>query len=219
MLQGTYAYAGPPAMVAPTSGRKRKEPASRTLQPRPSAAFHALNGDQSSLLQMTPGSEAGQPPRKKRGRPSRAEIEARAAAAAARGEPYPPVKTPRTPKAAKKAGRASVGAGAAADASDPAVAAAGSVVKKRRGRPTKAELEAKSRLTQAGFLNVPDNQAGAGQAMQDMDEDAAADTDAAVAGLVEETPDMSGGAGGIDGVVPDMTHMGGSAEVQSSATL
>ena len=64
----------------------------RTIQPRPSA-FAPVNG------QEQPASgRSEERPRKKRGRPSKAEHELRVAEAAARGEVYPPPKKAKTPR-------------------------------------------------------------------------------------------------------------------------
>ena len=72
--------------------------ADRTIQPRV-PSFAAVNdpNDPSSFT-SAPVSTGEPPNKKKRGRPSKAEHEIRAAEAAARGEPYPPPKKPRTPR-------------------------------------------------------------------------------------------------------------------------
>ncbi|KAI9887679.1 MAG: hypothetical protein M1823_000543 [Watsoniomyces obsoletus] len=201
-------------MVPPPSGRKRalpaKDPATpgnRALQPRPTA-FATLNGDQSVLMQPSPGDgDAIQPPKKKRGRPSRAEVEARAAAAAARGEVYPPVKSPRTPKpAARPAERRSLAGhedlshlagmgtmvGVPGAATTPAgvstVLTPGSTGKRRRGRPTKAEAEAKRVIAEAGLVPPHDGPATMGPPDHHMDDPG--DVTRLVGG-----PDVTGGPG------------------------
>ncbi|KAI9799708.1 MAG: hypothetical protein M1825_004443 [Sarcosagium campestre] len=83
----------------PLSIKEQSSPAGRTLQPRP-PAFSPLNGP---VYQPVPAEDLSQPPKKKRGRPSKAEAEFRAAEAAARGEPYPPRRSPKTPKRPKQA--------------------------------------------------------------------------------------------------------------------
>ncbi len=109
--------------------------------------------------QQAGGDDGGPPAKKKRGRPSRAEIEARMAAAAARGETYPPTKSPRTPKpkaAGADAGHmvTPVSAGAALTATG--AVSVGSAMKKRRGRPTKAEAEAKRLVMEAAMAAAND---------------------------------------------------------------
>lgn len=230
VLQSPFSHpAAHAAGVALTSSRKRGQsfrdpttPGNRALQPRPSG-IASLNGELAGAAQASPGDGAVEPPRKKRGRPSRAELEARAQAAAeaaARGEVYPPAKSPRTPKPPKSAERGS--AGGAAEMSEfgtglvPATtmpssahagtsAAAGSTGKKRRGRPTKAEAQAKRVILEAAV---------AAHQAQSMDpEHETLEDDSAVAGLMEQ------GAEEIEeGDEPEVT-MTGSMDVQSSATL
>lgn len=69
-------------------------PVNPALQPRGSA-FATIND-----LSVSPGAPAGtgEPPRKKRGRPSKEEHQRRAAEAAERGEPYPPPRKTKTPR-------------------------------------------------------------------------------------------------------------------------
>ncbi|KAI9758280.1 MAG: hypothetical protein M1815_003482 [Lichina confinis] len=213
-----FAHTGSPNVIITSSGRKRKEPTARTLQPRPSA-YGALNGDPSAVLQPTPGDDAGQPPRKKRGRPSRAEAEARAAAAAARGETYPPSKSPRTPKSAKGPGRKPTGAQEMpAQVAATATPAFPVPLKKRRGRPTKAEADAKRMLTEAGFLDAPNDSSTLATMGGGPDEDAAADADA-VTGLVGDGQDVTGPGGIVDGGVPDVSTMGTSLDAQNGVSL
>ncbi|KAI9776668.1 MAG: hypothetical protein M1816_005159 [Peltula sp. TS41687] len=239
LLQSPFTHPTQTGFAGATGSRKRgaatfKEPstsATRALQPRP-ATFGSLNGEQTAIMQASPG-EGGavEPPRKKRGRPSRAEMEARqqaAAAAAARGDVYPPAKSPRTPKTAKAAERRSLGGNldmtgfspslmptATMVVATPSVSLggppglAGSTGKRRRGRPTKAETEAKRALLEA---------AAAAHAAQNQDNqmDARHDTlddDSAVARLMQTAAEEADEADEAD------VQMAGSLGVQSSATL
>ena len=198
-------------------------PANRALQPRPSATLASLNGEQGAAMQPSAGDGPAEPPRKKRGRPSKAEMEARAQAAAARGEVYPPVKTPRTPKSATKpTPRRSIGGqedladfsggvipmDVVTPQSGPGASGAGSVGKKRRGRPTKAEAIAKRFLLE---------RAAAAQAANEnhvMDpQDDGLDDEVTVATLMEGTQDE------VDDADEHDVHMAASLEIESSATL
>ncbi|KAI9786843.1 MAG: hypothetical protein M1839_005074 [Geoglossum umbratile] len=154
--------------------------ASRSIQPRPIAA--ALNGESpgpaevpTSFQGVSGDADPNQPPRKKRGRPTKAETEAKRQAAALKGEVYPPPKQQKTPRSSISGGR--VTATDAAGEPNATVAAplavmtpvtgymstpgtAGSRMeapgtggKRRRGRPTKAEAAAKRALLEAA--NVP----------------------------------------------------------------
>jgi len=117
--------------VAVGSGKKR--PLEYTqIQPRPP------NGDSttttmspmfSSPVGVVPGTATGTPdqPRKKRGRPTKIEVEKRRQEALARGEPYPPVKRTLDPNA---------------------IASQGGEIKRKRGRPTKEEAAAKKAALQ-----------------------------------------------------------------------
>lgn len=69
----------------------------RIIQPRTSE-FSAVNEAYQSPLHPGAQNPAGEPQKKKRGRPSKAEYEVRAAEYAARGEPYP---APRKSKASR----------------------------------------------------------------------------------------------------------------------
>ncbi|KAI9810566.1 MAG: hypothetical protein M1826_003522 [Phylliscum demangeonii] len=190
-LQGLQPYATVASpYVAATTGRKRgggfhdavnAAAANRALQPRP-LAYASVNGEQGTLMPAPSIDPSAEPPKKKRGRPSRAESDARAAAAAARGEPYPPAKSPRTPRPAKGASHRAAEKASAVEQQQqqqqqpyppppraqplqmgnfaapvampmglipsPATAAAGDPsalmpIKKKRGRPTKAEAAEK----------------------------------------------------------------------------
>ena len=148
---------GPPGKDTPTPG-------GRTLQPRP-PAFSSINGQTSSPYQASsPADDANQPPKKKRGRPSKAELELRSAAAAAKGEAFAlpkPVKSTGTQELPGKmySGQDSASPAVAANpflASPEATASGtgepGSVTKKRRGRPTKEEAQAKRLLLEAAAV-------------------------------------------------------------------
>jgi hypothetical protein len=149
------------------AGKDTSTPGGRTLQPRP-VAFSSINGQTSSPYQASsPADDVNQPPKKKRGRPSKAELELRAAAAAAaaaKGEAYAtpkPVKTTNTVQLPGKmySGQA-VGATASAanpflaspEGADSATGEPGSTTKKRRGRPTKEEAQAKRLLLEAAAV-------------------------------------------------------------------
>ncbi|KAH7009312.1 hypothetical protein B0J12DRAFT_587282 [Macrophomina phaseolina] len=97
-------YSQPPVEIP----RKRplapdvSTPTGRLLQPRPPNAYPADAAAASSMLHqgaagptyiMSPTMGAEGTSKKRRGRPTKAEAQARAAEAAARGEPYPPPKT------------------------------------------------------------------------------------------------------------------------------
>ena len=85
--------------------------------------------------------------RKKRGRPSKAEQELRAAEAAARGESYPPLKKTRTPRLPVDQGSFMTNESENLDASMSSLAhglpsvihSPGEIFHKKRGRPSKAE--------------------------------------------------------------------------------
>ena len=70
----------------------------RTIQPRVPSFATVNNPNDLLALPSAPASTGEPPSKKKRGRPSRAEHEIRAAEAAARGESYPPPKKIRTPR-------------------------------------------------------------------------------------------------------------------------
>ena len=238
-----FAPAVQPSMTAAGIGRKRALPgndtttsATRTLQPRPTV-FGALNGDQAAAMHASSGHDLAQPPKKKRGRPSRAEMEARAAAAALRGELYPPAKSPRTPKPARPADRRSLAghedlssltAGLSTVASTAAApsmpAAPGSTGKRRRGRPTKEEAENKRMLREAGIAAEAAAAAAAAAAPQDQDQtigpandDEMADAGPDVAGLLDPADPDQLEDGGDDS--PDLDEATGAEEEHSSPTI
>lgn len=72
--------------------------ADRTLQPQLSN-FPSVNASSDPVaLQTAPSTTIGEPPRKKRGRPSKEEFDKRVAEAARRGEVYPPPRKRKTPR-------------------------------------------------------------------------------------------------------------------------
>ncbi len=84
--------------------RKRQYPSGdgpmavdRIIQPRISD-FSSVNEPFHPPAAAPPAAGPGEPPKKKRGRPSKAEYEIRMAEYAARGEPLPPPRKPKTPK-------------------------------------------------------------------------------------------------------------------------
>ncbi|CAF9914109.1 MAG: hypothetical protein ALECFALPRED_009325 [Alectoria fallacina] len=86
---------------------KKRRPASgenvvldRTIQPQQPFNFPPVNApDDPATDRAATASKSGGPPKKKRGRPSKAEYEAKVAEAAARGEEYhPPPKRKKTPR-------------------------------------------------------------------------------------------------------------------------
>lgn len=95
-------YAEPkPPMVKPKKrpyGSDGSMAVERIIQPRTSE-FSAVNETYHLPLHPAAPSLAGEPPKKKRGRPSKAEYEVRVAEYAARGEPYP---APRKSKASRR---------------------------------------------------------------------------------------------------------------------
>lgn len=136
-----------------TSKSKKKRPASaenvpsavdRMIQPQQPLNFATVNApsdsatDQGATVPISWG-----PPKKKRGRPSKAEHEAKVAEAAARGEEYqPPLKRKKTPRqslqGALNAGIATPGTAEAGAAGE------GSIGKKNARKPKTAPKEASS---------------------------------------------------------------------------
>lgn len=89
-----------PLMVKPKKrpyGSDGSMAVDRIIQPRTSE-FSAVNENYQSPLHPAAPNPGGEPPKKKRGRPSKAEYEVRVAEYAARGEPYP---APRKSKASR----------------------------------------------------------------------------------------------------------------------
>lgn len=97
---------GPVAPLPSPSAKQRKRPAvgsetsiglNRELQPR-GAGFATVNEPPDSTAYPAGLADPGDQRKKKRGRPSKAEAEIKAAEYAARGEPYPPPRKPKNPK-------------------------------------------------------------------------------------------------------------------------
>ncbi|KAI9677518.1 MAG: hypothetical protein M1817_006472 [Caeruleum heppii] len=171
------------SLASTSNPRKRplppKEPSSgaRTLQPRP-PAFQSINGQNLPPFHMSPGDDQSGPPKKKRGRPSKVEAEARAAAAAARGEVYPLPRTPKQPKAPAASGPSSGSAmpgGAEAQAAGQAMTTAimtdsspmapgpdseSASKAKKKGRTKKEEGDTKRLLLEAAAVAASANPAG-----------------------------------------------------------
>ena len=85
----------------PTPGGEVTVPAERSIQPRPVTEFATVNTPDDLSMRhglAQPAIERQERQGKKRGRPSKAEQEARAAQAAERGEVYPPPKKLKTPR-------------------------------------------------------------------------------------------------------------------------
>lgn len=138
----SYQPAGRPDYPAPPpKPKKRPVPsadvsatADRTIQPRVSS-FAAVNDpNDHPAFPLAPASIGEPPNKKKRGRPSKAEHEIRAAEAAARGEPYPPPKKTRTPR------HSTEGAASTASTFTPILAGPGGVGESSTGRkPARAK--------------------------------------------------------------------------------
>jgi len=152
----------PEYQATPPKPRKRPVPsgdvsttADRTIQPRV-PSFAAINdpNDPSNFTSAPVGT--GEPPKKKkkRGRPSKAEHEIRAAEAAARGEPYPPPKKPRTPRPSAQ------GAVPTVNIFTPVVAGPAEVVEgstaKRSARPKKTKQGASRNTSLEATTNTVD---------------------------------------------------------------
>ena len=156
----------PRKRAAPTSADSPAT-AARAIKPRP-AAFAGLNGSQDAMAHNKAAETSGQPPKKKRGRPSKADLEQRMAEAAARGEPYrpsPKTTAHRKPKAerimtATSARTSAVGGAPMAMMVSPSEGYGESAATpKKRGRPSKSVMEAKQR-------ELEDTGAAAGGAME-----------------------------------------------------
>ena len=102
------------------------EPSTSIARPlAPRASGGRSNGEGSLPPQPSPGDTTGEPPRKKRGRPSKAELDSRRAAAEARGEVYQPPKRRTAKKPDQSAASASaIGGVGVAEAVPPPVAPA-----------------------------------------------------------------------------------------------
>ncbi|KAJ5787050.1 hypothetical protein N7457_002040 [Penicillium paradoxum] len=91
---------GPPAPIDSSAMRKRPlypsdKPLPRAIQPRPPASTASYSSESGASAQLSPRLDTGtSEPRRKRGRPSKAETERRKLLAESRGETYP---APRRP--------------------------------------------------------------------------------------------------------------------------
>lgn len=106
--QSSHRNASKPKTKRPASGENIPSAVDRMIQPQQPFNFPPVNSSDSAAEQGATAMSAG-PPKKKRGRPSKAEYEAKVAEAAARGEDYQPAakrkKTPRlSPQGAPNAG-------------------------------------------------------------------------------------------------------------------
>lgn len=225
-----------------SAGGDQPASASRALQPRPRP--FSLNGEQGVLFPGSPGDEPGQPPKKKRGRPSRADIEARdaanaanaaaAAAAAARAVPYHSAQSPQMPQMAKMVGRQSIGgeedqrdyssgiapgvvmptsAGPAGGPGSPAT-----IGKKRRGRPTKAESDAK-RLLLEGAAAAAGGVAPAEQPQEKIEGPAEEPAEGPTEGPNEDDTNMAGHEEGLEHVAGEAEGGGDETAAQLSSMM
>ena len=91
---------GYPSESSPSNPKKRPAPTSadipaptaRAIQPRPSF-IASINGQNDPMMHNIAAERGGEPPKKKRGRPSKVDLEQRTAEAEARGQIYPSPKT------------------------------------------------------------------------------------------------------------------------------
>lgn len=104
----------PPETTPSTQHGKRPAPASevptlqnREIQPR-AQGFAAVNEPIETTAYPSSLADPGEHPRKKRGRPSKAEAGLRAAEYAARGEPYPLPRKPKTQKSSDTPGNTAI---------------------------------------------------------------------------------------------------------------
>ncbi|KAI9721555.1 MAG: hypothetical protein M1812_002317 [Candelaria pacifica] len=199
---------------APANPRKRGRPIKPKLAPNPKLASSFVNGDpDTSLVDPSTADATNEPPKKKRGRPSKADLEAKAlAAAAGSGEPSSAAKTPKT----TKVGRPSLGKAAPTAVMTPpahlaATPATSSTIKRKRGRPSKAEMEQRKLLLQATaaaagseevetataaaikYVPDPDTMEEVIEAMEEQADEIAADLDDKDVQMVETEVVASGG--------------------------
>lgn len=144
---------------SPSNPKKRPVPSSadspatvaRAIQPRPSF-IASINGQNDPMMHNIAAERGDEPPKKKRGRPSKADLEQRMAEAEARGQPYPSPKT--SAHKAPKAGGIDTSARAQKIATSGAPMAmmvsptegfedSNSATPKKRGRPPKSMTDAK----------------------------------------------------------------------------
>lgn len=129
----------------------------RAIKPRP-AFIASINGRDDPLFQNIAAETGGEPPKKKRGRPTKVDLQQRAAEAAARGEIYTPPKTSAhkgekphhilTDVPGHDAGSRGAPIAAMISPTAQSIDSASSTPKKR-GRPAKAEGDAKKLAIEA----------------------------------------------------------------------
>lgn len=150
---------GPTTESSSSNPRKRSAPSSadspataaRAIQPRPSF-IASINGQNDPMMHNIAAERGGEPPKKKRGRPSKADLERRKSEAEARGQPFPSPNT--TPHKAPIAGRIDTSAPAQDSTASAAPMAtmvsptegvedSTSSTPKKRGRPPRSFMDAK----------------------------------------------------------------------------
>lgn len=105
--------------------------------------------------------QSDEPPKKKRGRPSKAEQEIRAAQAAERGETYPPPKKVKTPRSSM-AGGAPIAVMTTTPTTEAPSPGMTSTDKRKRGRPGKTHPEGSKSSLEATAHAVEQMQADSG---------------------------------------------------------
>jgi len=144
---------------SPSNPKKRHAPSSadspaaaaRAIQPRPSF-IASVNGQNDPMMHNIAAERSDEPPKKKRGRPSKVDLEQRIAEAEARGQAYPSPKT--SAHKAPKAGRIDTSTlplkVASSDAPMTTMVSptdgsgdSTSATPKKRGRPPKSFMDAK----------------------------------------------------------------------------
>ena len=130
-----------PKKKRPASGENVPSAVDRVIQPQLPFNFSSVNSpSEPSTDQGVPASVLGGPPKKKRGRPSKVEYEAKVAEAAARGEEYQP--TPKRKKTPRPSLQGALNAGMMTEVGAPGEGSAG----KKKARNPKAGPEEASGL-------------------------------------------------------------------------
>ena len=151
-----------------TVPKPRKRPSASDLStpshvPTGFSSFPSVNNPPPAhglpAVSLSPGRKAG----KKRGRPSKAEHELRAAEAAARGETYPPPKKIRAPKAPIEHGESTATTGASGDGEAPGGSGASEAMKsppnlKPQIEPQSALVATANAANQMGESSAPGTQ-------------------------------------------------------------
>ncbi|KAA6412011.1 MAG: hypothetical protein FRX48_04161 [Lasallia pustulata] len=149
LVQSLVADSAEQTSASPKKKQKRSLPtgeastsSARSIQPRP-IAFIPVNGQEGTSTVVS-----GERPKKKRGRPSKAEQEIRAAQAAERGEVYPPLKKVKTPRPSVEGGApvAIMTTSPTAEAPSPPMLSAD---KRKRGRAGKVQPETSKKSLEA----------------------------------------------------------------------